>query len=182
MQETAATKPKPVTCWRYAIPNVHHQGWAIVHIDSSGFLGVVSDFGNYAHQWVSWGDKDFREFLLELGRTDKDYLHSKLGRRTCFDRAATAQAFREDILEGRRQNGYDQKTARQLWDAVAEFLDDDHSADWLLENTSAIVDGWEMLRYDYESLLRGFVQHVWPRIQAAIREDLTREAIPSGVS
>ncbi len=168
MQETAATKP--VTCWRYALPNVHYQGWAIVHIDSSGFLGIASDFGNYAHQWVSWGDQDFRQFLADL--RDGGYLCSKLGRETNFDRVATAKAFREDILEGRRQNGYDQKTARQLWDAVAEFLDDDHSADWLLENTSAMVDGWEMLRYDYESLLRGFVQHVWPRIQAAIREDL----------
>lgn len=72
------------------------------------------------------------------------------------------------------------RTTACAWDAVAEFLDDNHSVDWLLENTNALVDGWEMLRYDYESLLRGFVQNVWPRIQAAIREDLAREA--SGVS
>ena len=44
---------KAVICWRYVIPNVQYDGWAIVHVDSSGFLGIVSDFGNYAYRWVN---------------------------------------------------------------------------------------------------------------------------------
>lgn len=168
-----------VTCWRYVLPNVSHEGWAIVHLDAAGFFGVVSDFGNYAHQWIRWGDQDFREFFLEL--KDPDYLCSKLGRPTHFNRVTTATVFRRDILEGRFRDEYDRVTARQLWNAVAEFLDDDHSADWLLEQTSAIgPDAWELLCYDYDPELRRFAQRVWPRIQVAIREGLARETISAG--
>lgn len=52
-------------------------------------------------------------------------------------------------MEGRFREGYTKDTAGELCGVVTAFLDDHHSADWLLESTAVIVDGGEMLRYDY---------------------------------
>lgn len=107
---------------------------------------------------------------------DTDYLCSKLGSRTYFSHRETAQAFREHILDYRRNGYYDKDTAQELWRTVNAFVADDCGAEWLVDNTSGkLPDGWEMLRYDYDPQLRGFAQHVWPRIVATIRAELDAE-------
>lgn len=137
------------------------------------YIGIVSDFGNYAHRWVSWGDKDFRAFLLELGRTDKDYLHSKLGRATCFDHGTTAKTLRQWIVEGRRNESYNKSSARECWDVVKEFETYQYRAEWLYNHLNEeIEDVTEAFNYTYENELKNFVAQVWPRIQDAIRADL----------
>src|SRR4051812_17884112 len=59
---------------RYDVTSVKHEGWAVVVVDSKGFLGVFSDYGNYAYHWTHFGD-DFKKFLAGL---DWDYLYGKL--------------------------------------------------------------------------------------------------------
>lgn len=167
---------KAVICWRYVIPNVQYDGWAIVHVDSSGFLGIVSDFGNYAYRWVNWGDQDFRAFLLKLGQTDKDYLHSKLGRATCFDHKTTAKTLRQWIVEGRRNESYNQSSARECWDIVKQFEAYQYSAEWLYNHLNEEIENvTDAFSYTYENELKNFVQRVWPRIQAAISVDVAGE-------
>lgn len=173
MQESESTK-KPVTCWRYALPSVQHQGWAVVHVDSRGFFGVVSDFGNYAFNWTAFGD-DFRQFLLGIG-DDTGYLCSKLGPQRTLDVKATTQVFREYILSDRRAGRMEKERARELWLRTDEFRHELIELGDLIDTASETFPGcWEWGSYDYDGRLRGFAQHVWPRILTAIRDELDAE-------
>lgn len=163
-------KKSPVVCWRYALPPIRHEGWAIVHVDSHGFFGVVSDFGNYAFHWSAFGD-DFRQFLTEISA---DYLCGKLGGApNHLDVRATTQRFREDILHDRRDGRLDRQRARELWTTTEEFRHELISFEELVEAFSAeSPDCWEWGYYDFAPALRGFAQHIWPRLMTAIRTDL----------
>lgn len=171
----------PVTCWRYSLPPVRHEGWAIVHMDSHGFFGAASDFGNYAFNWTAFGD-DFRKFLLGIG-TDTGYLCSKLGPRRTLDVKATTQLFRENILSGRREGRMEKDRARELWLRTDEFRHELIELGELIDTASDIFPGcWEWGSYDYDEDLRGFAQRIWPRLLAAVQADLAVEAAAANAS
>lgn len=61
-----------VELWSYVLADGEDNG--IVHLDSHGFFGAISTFGNYAFWWDAPGDC-FRTFLL---RSDDYYISNKL--------------------------------------------------------------------------------------------------------
>jgi len=165
----------PIQTWRYSIPSVQHEGWAIAHLDSGGFFAVISDFGSYAYHWRDWGTGDFREFLIA---TDAEYLCGKFGTRSTFDPAGTTQLVREQILEYRRDGTLDWPTARRLW-AHAANVPYDPDLDELrayLDHLDPLPIDDPPLVYDFSPQLRRFMERVWPRLVSAMQVDLEREA------
>lgn len=139
-------------------------GWAVIHIDSRGFLGIVSENGNYAFHWSAFGD-DFKAFLSQL---DWHYLHGKLtfGSSEVYDGHATIEAIRREILTERRSGRLNAEQARDEWDH-ADFYEDEiryggegFSA-W--SEDTGLGDASELRRTRPEPQCEAFCRHVWPR-------------------
>ena len=165
-----------VTCWRYSVPNVDYDGWAVAHLDNRGFLAVIGDYGEFGHLWHNFGDEDFRVFLSRLG---PDYLMGKLGERTELNRKKTVHELRREICQDRRSGLLDREQAREDWDAVAAFeveSDATYSAEDFLDELH-MEDAGELFVMDYPPRLKGFMERTWPRLVAAMQEDLAREAL-----
>lgn len=142
----------------------NHEGWAVIVIDSRGFLGVVSDYGNYAFHWGSF-EGDFRSFLEGV---DEGYLYSKLmhGRdMQLYDGRATLKAIQGRIVELCAEGRLNSMQARDEW-ALADDCDVDHEKS----------DGYSMWCRDtrlehahelYETMpdlqCTSFCEKVWPR-------------------
>ena len=164
-----------VTCWRYSVPNVDYDGWAVAHLDNRGFLAVIGDYGEFGHLWHNFGDEDFRVFLSRLG---PDYLMGKLGERSELNRKDTVHELRREICQDRQAGSLDREQAREDWDAVAAFeveSDATYSAEDLLDELH-MEDAGELFVMDYPPRLKGFMERTWPRLVAEMQKDLAREA------
>lgn len=145
-----------------------HEGWAIIHIDSKGFLGVFSDFGNYAYHWSSFGG-EFKTFLTGL---DSGYLYSKLTHtQTIYDGEATLRAIKSHILERRRAKGWDPDRARAEWNLL-KLHDIEHESScgfsqWYGE--TSIESALEFYETCPEPQCLAFCEKVWPRFIEALK-------------
>lgn len=152
-------------------------GWAKVFIDSSGALAIISDYGNYAYHWTSWGERDFREFLLGI---DDDYLGGKLAmdrrsgeRSKELDVKRTLDHIKRRILHLRRSRAWDPMTARDEWENMG-LLEDGFVDEWM-KNT-ALVNAWEHLVYlSVPRQLSMFLRRIWPLVKMAIRYEMADE-------
>lgn len=126
-----------VKLWRYVLPSVRGEGWAVFVLGSDGFFSAVSDFGNYAYLWRAHGCADFRQFLLGAAR-DWSYFANKLseGERE-YDGTATRRGIQRHILEYRRDRTLSKEEARREWDLCGSDVEDyGHGggfADWYRE-------------------------------------------------
>ena len=145
-------------------------GWAIIHIDSAGFLGVVSDYGNYAYHWSSFGD-DFKRFLSGL---DWEYLYRKLTHeQNVYDGEATLRSIENELGERLRSNDMSDEqhhAERELLDRLKDEIN--HSpcgfAEWMRD--TEMSDVHELAEYTTETQCRTFCEKVWPRFIAALKE------------
>lgn len=169
------TPKKPVTLWRYVLPNVKHEGWGIFVLGSDGYFSACSDFGNYAHLWSHHGREDFREFLLEV---DGDYLLGKLcGRRTEYMGDKTLAEIKRHILEARRRCGMSKEFARREWDLLDRHDVESHEdcfKDWY--NDTRIDDAYEFIMRDYPYDAQAFAEKLMPRLKALLTEELNPES------
>lgn len=147
-----------------------HEGWAIIHIDSNGFLGVVSDYGNWAYHWSAFGN-DFKKFLEGL---DWSYLYGKLmqGRDAkIYDGEATLRAIQRHILERRRQRRLTAELAREEWELAKDSEIDHRFSDgfslWFRE--TQLPDAHDLYETMDEPQCRAFCEKVWPRFVEALR-------------
>jgi hypothetical protein len=106
----------PIKLWRYHLPNINGEGWAIIVIGSDGFFSAVSDYGNYGYFWSHHGCADIREFFLRAA-VEWDYFRRKLSPEEDYDSEKTYQNIRSCILDGRRGGG---RRAREEWDRLHE--------------------------------------------------------------
>jgi hypothetical protein len=159
---------RPALDWieRYNVrSDGRHEGWAVVVIDSKGFLGVVSDYGNYAFHWSSFGD-DFRKFLREI---DDDYLYGKLmqGRDAkVYDGEATLRGILKRIIELRREGRLTPDRARDEWTLAKDSeINHDRFSDgfsiWYRE--TQLENANELYETMQDPQCRMFCQKVWPR-------------------
>ena len=166
--------PSEPTLYRYALPNVNWEGWAVVLLTSNGMLAVASDFGNYVHHWPP-EPGDFRAFLLQC---DDGYLTRKLsGGHRVVDGQRTAQGIREQILHYRREGFYTREFARKEWDLCnsADFGSEWDLHDWYRETD--LEDAYDLVSHDAPPQLVGFMEHVWPRFRAALQAELGEAAV-----
>lgn len=148
-----------------------HEGWAIFHIDSLGFLGIFSDYGNYAYHWSSFAG-DFKKFLSGL---EADYLYGKLmqGRNArIYDGEATLRGIKKHILELRHKRRLTREDAREEWDLANDSEIDHHFSDgytlWYRE--TKLQDAQELYETMVEPQCWAFCEKVWPRFIAALKE------------
>ena len=165
--------------WRYEVRNNEHcQGWAILHLDSGGFFGVCSDYGDYAYLWSGHGREDFRTFVCELTH-DPDYAATKLtyGRSDSreFNREETVQRIREEICRERRSGTLTKGEAIDEWDEVEYLADGEMSFDEWCGRTG-LEDAHEFYNTKTNHQAMAFCKEVLPRLVEVIRKELTDEA------
>lgn len=154
---------------RYKIPNERHEGWAVIHIDSKGFFGVVSDYGNYAFHWTSFGE-DFKEFLVGL---DWDYLYGKLTHtQRVYDGDGTERSIKQHILQRRHSRQMTREQARDEW-ALLDESEVDHHTDvgyalWRARTELNTYEG-DFYQTMHEPQCRQFCEKVFPRFIQALR-------------
>jgi hypothetical protein len=159
--------------WRYVLHNVGalRCGWAIILLDDTGTFTAVSDYGNYAFRWTSFGP-NFRQFLSQI---NDGYLMSKItfGWEHKIDLAATSRGIKDYILEQRRSRDLSKEAARDEWDLVELNLEDDNQCgfqDWCA--STEIGDSWEFAVDAVDRDAEAFVEHVWPRFVELLEADL----------
>jgi hypothetical protein len=161
-----------VTVWRYHLPSVNGEGWAIAFLDSIGCFSVLSDYGDYGHRWpeAGWGPGGFREFFVQCGGS---YVLGKIARREAYYAARTVRAVKDSILESRRHGNMTCERARDEWDLLRRhesLYSREDFAMWYQQ--TQIDEAYELAVYDFSPQANGFMTHVFPRLQRAIREEL----------
>jgi hypothetical protein len=144
--------------------------WAVVVVDSKGFLGIVSTYGNYAFHWTSFGE-DFKAFLLKI---NEGYLVGKLtlGRPEEYDPRKTLKFVETHILENRRNRNYSKEKARKEWDLLEVWDDLEHEDDfksWM--GQTSIDDAYEFHCSVPCSQATMFADLLWPKFKEALQAD-----------
>lgn len=154
--------------WRYSLPNIRGEGWCLAILDSTEFLAICSDWGNYAFNW-NGNNGDFREFFCKL---NADYVAGKLcpsGRHSVYDGDKTERKILDHILKERRCRNLTAEEAREEWDDVC-VTNEMEFWDWVRE--TKIEKAHEFGVYGLPSDLKGFVKNCLPRLQELIRQDM----------
>ena len=166
-----------VQTWRYSLPNIQGEGWAIIFIDSIGCFTALSDWGDVGYRWPQqgWGPGDFRAFLLQC---DDSYLMGKLGQnRKEYDPESTLANVKDTIIQYRRDGTFDKDTAREEWDRLDTYdmLDRDHDfSQWYGHTKIEEAGECHCMRYVRE--VTGFIEHVMPRLRALLTAELAAPA------
>jgi hypothetical protein len=161
--------------WRYSVPNLAGEGWAVLFLDEGGCFSALSDWGNVAYRWNQRGlpeGVDFRQFLLEC---DADYITRKLGQnRTEYDPDATKESIRQFILNRRRDSCGDRARvrARDEWDLVDDMGDSMGDFERWVENTDIDDTPSEFYCTRFVNEVTSFMKHAWPRLREVIAQDL----------
>ena len=173
---------KDVVFWRYDLPSVNREGWAVVVMCSDGYFSTVSDWGNYAYWWSGHGTRDFRAFVADC---DGDYIRCKLDPSKVLDYERTRDRCRRAVCEARRRpargpHAYtlDTETAREAWERADGFINEIELNDWFNDYARYLDDYTDLAVYKTPPGIRGFIEKVLPRLQAAIKAELTRECTP----
>lgn len=162
--------------WRYSLPSVKGEGWAIIFLDSIGCFTALSDWGDVGYRWPQqgWGDGDFRKFLLSC---DDYYLTTKFGRgRKEYDPKRTLACVKEHILTHRRDARLTKEEARQEWDLLRTYDELDREFDfsqWY--SATQLDDPGEFYCMRYVSDVTHFVAHVLPRLRDVLKAELAAE-------
>jgi hypothetical protein len=164
---------KDIKVWRYYIPGENSVfGWGVFLLDSSGMFTAVTDYGNYAYQWLCTGHDDFRGFVIGLARGCPDYLLSKISQ-LIYDGDRTLEHVKEHILEYRRDGDYTKEFARKEWELLGDCNDLDSEYDFYdwMQNTE-IQDPWELSCSDYPKCARHFAERLVPRLAKILEREL----------
>ena len=174
-----ATEPKPaVKTWRYHLPSIKGEGWAIVFIDSIGVFTCVSDWGDYGYRWheAGWGPQEFRQFFI---RCEDDYILRKIAPNDTYYGEQTLKNVKRHIVELRRGGTFDRDQAREEWDRLDEceqLRTREDFAVWY-QATTKIDCAYELVHYGPEPQALGFMEHVMPRLREVIRAELAAEGL-----
>jgi len=157
------------TLRRYEVRTEKGSWLADVVIGSDGWLGVVSDYGDYAYAWRSIGVPDFRTFLAGISPNS---LLCKLSTKSAFDAAATEARVKAAVAEceGEQAEKEQELLEESEFDAPESF------AFWHRE--TSIDDTSSLAVYDYPGDAKRFAERVWPRFTAMLRAELAAEPAP----
>lgn len=155
---------------RYDLPGKNYEGWGIFVIADDGFFSCVTDFGNYAFAWRSFGPC-FRSFLCDI---ETPYLASKLHEGPkVFYAEATRSRVRKLIHELLEEGALTQEQADEErdglgWDHECEFYE------WATNGTT-LEDVTECATYGFPGQLVGFCDRLWPRFRERLQAELSLE-------
>lgn len=161
--------------WRYNLPNVNKQGWAIVVMCEDGYFSSVSDYGDYAYKWQK-ENGDFREFIMQIADRNKSgYFLNKIAKKE-YDGEETCKAVQRYILESRRDGNFTKEDARTEWENLrdCDWVENDPIFTRFYDRTK-IDDVCELIRRSYPIEAVMFVQNTLPRLAEMIRQELENE-------
>jgi hypothetical protein len=145
-------------------------------MDSTGFFGAVSDYGNYSYLWNAHGREDFRLFVVGLEKS-WDYAATKLGgyeKNHVFDAEATAEAIRKEVLEGRRQESITLERAQEEREYAEELERKNITIEQWAERTN-LDDPSEYVVHRRAADLEAFCKKLLPRLATMIRAEMGAE-------
>lgn len=158
---------------KYKLPPKKGEGWAVIVIDMNGFFSTVSDWGNFAFNWLNTGEDDFRKFLLDL---EPDYLADKLGKvEKTFNGEASAKAVREAVngLVESEATGFDVEWEK---DRLSDLGDSPSEPDfWMWLNSTEVERAYDLAVWDQTNTADGFVKHILPRFKELLKAELEME-------
>lgn len=174
---------KKSTSERYDIRLKDCYGWAIITIDENGGLfNAQSDYGNYSYSWPNHGRKSFKHFLLELVR-DKSYFLGKVSNERYYYQEKTEIAWKEQILEDRKEGFLNKEQARELWNEIIGFdyyTSDENIQHQCYEND--IVCQYYGEPWENFEVVRGFspqanlfAERIMPILGEIIKKELTEK-------
>jgi len=139
-----------------------------------------SSFGVFGHHWYDMGSP-FAEFIQHR---DDYYLLGKIAEKE-FDTDACRESLLRDILRNRRSGNTTKEIARDGYNAAISILDGESDPKaWphlLYEDAdvSAAIRGdyCDITTQDYPMQAKMFVQKIWPRFVAALRDRLITEPL-----
>jgi len=140
--------------------------WMNIYLDiENGILMCVSDVGNFAYRWPEKG----KMFLKILSTVTEDYLLGKCSEMTELDTERTKARFTDWILD------WGDDDVMDLTYSKDEYLEELQSCETAQDfegfaEEYGIDDWWEMLRYDYDPLVRRFAKMFRKYAQPEIRE------------
>lgn len=162
-------------------------GWAVLILhDETGTVAVHSDYGDWVYSWPrpGRGECSLREFLASCS---EEYVAQKfMGRdeRRIFDFDGTVKAFKEAIIQSRRERNLDQEKARSLFNDVVD-MEEIESEDLFWERLSGdlhdFIDG-DYYGYAAHKPEAGYLwlrDGILPALLAEIRKTKP-EAAPAG--
>jgi len=158
------------------------QHWAEVLLCSTGMFAAVSDFGDYAYAWRSFGRSDFREFVAGAVE-DPDYFIRKLSR---GERDVDVQATRARIRgllddlrsEGRIGSAVRDEQVRRV-DEV-DFRSEAEVLSWwehsgLDQHADFMNDVAERIERRPPAMVERFVRETMATLAVVLREELKQE-------
>lgn len=159
---------------RYQIPAGEFDCGGVIVIGSDGYFSAVTDFGNYARAWPSYGPKgiDFREALC---RFNIDYLCRKLGAEE-YDGKKTESSIME-YLNNRLKDEFEND--RAFIETEVHLLDEcamEHELDfhrWC--GQTMLADPAEYWCGSFPSDLQNFATQTWPRFVTMLRAEMAAE-------
>jgi hypothetical protein len=162
--------PSEVKVWRYSIPSVKGQGWAIIFLDETGCFAALSDYGNWSYRWNQRGIPEgttFRHFLLQC---DDDYILRKIAPQQEFDAEKTQASIKEFILGMRREKQLTAGEAREEWENADNVNSEYEFGRW--RDYTELPDSGELYCMKYPEDARAFLKHAMPRLRELIKNDL----------
>lgn len=164
-----------VECYKMRLVKGGSLYWADITIDASGTTGriqIASDYGSWQYYWGACG-KPFKQFLLSLNMS---YMADKFGADKHFDPDATIRAFKEQVIEYRRQENITAENARTIYKEIILLTHCVFENDFIrvlsdCDELMLFFDYMPPIQRDYHPLFKRFWEDCWP----AFCEQLKRE-------
>jgi len=145
--------------------------WAVLMWCPRGIVTLHTDHGSWVYQWPpEHRAGPMPEFLARLNSSyaGRKFLGSAF---MVEDVAKTVQHVKDDIIESRRDPGYQESVsadmARERWDAIDGVCDGGDLDAWL--HADAYPDGHEYIVYSQDSSWTAMWERLWlPLIQPAL--------------
>lgn len=150
--------------------------WAVATLhDETGLVAIVSDHGDWAH---AWNPRHISEPSLHhfVARADASYAADKMLHRADdseVDIKGTRRAVFERIIRDRREMSISKEVARERWDEIIDWDEDDYH-EHILPGDEWLSDAYEYIAYRPTATAKAFMEIVWPSVQRAVREELAR--------
>jgi hypothetical protein len=170
-----------IATWRYHLPSIKGEGWAIIFMDSQGSFAALSDWGNVSNRWPDESDeRDFRDFIIGC---DDDYLRRKFGHqfgqnREEYDGEATLASLKQYILRARRDGSWSKEEAADEWELLEHYQQLETEIDfsnWYQSSGTTIGDAYEFVHRRFDNGVTNFVAKAMPRLREVLRAELERE-------
>ena len=124
--------------------------------EETGWVVILSDYGNWSYRWTHIGTRTLTEFLVKL---DSGYMGGKMlgAGISVYSHSATEECIREDIAKNSIIATLDRQTERDL---LEKFADGEFDFNSWCEQTS-YQEPWEFSRTEMDSSWSNFWEHLW---------------------